>query len=117
MSMIYFKLYLIHFHSHLYDLYEFLLQAHFNMDNSKTILKFIFILGIWSFLVLGLLKLNDRNVAFSEHFQNPMSRRFLLQRENRYFEATSTTPDGMVLDDVLVDNRQGNFKYKITFLF
>lgn len=76
------------------------------MDKSKTILKFIFVLGIWSFLVLGLLKFNDPGKTFSEHFQEPMSRRFLLQRENRYFEATSTTPDG--LEDVLVDNRQGN---------
>lgn len=79
------------------------------MDKSKTILKFIFVLGIWSFFVLGLLKLNDRNTKLSEHFQTPMSRRFLLQRENRYFEATSTTPDGTLLDDVLVDNRQGNY--------
>lgn len=77
------------------------------MDKSTTILKFIFVLGIWSFLVLGLLKLNDRNATFSDHFPiTSMSRRFLLQRDNHYFEATSTTSDG-TLDDVLVDNRQG----------
>lgn len=86
------------------------------MDKSKTILKFIFVLCIWSFLVLGILKLNYQNVILSEHFQTPMSRRFLLQKENRYFDGTSTTPDGTVLDDVLVDNRQGNYSQLINKL-
>lgn len=76
------------------------------MPNSKTILKFFFALGVWSFLVIGLFRIHGQNVLLSqEHPSAPLSGRLLLQKENRYFEATSTTTDR--IDDVLIDNRQG----------
>ncbi|KAJ6639872.1 hypothetical protein Bhyg_12619 [Pseudolycoriella hygida] len=75
------------------------------MDKSKIILRCIFVLGIWSFFIM--LKFNDKSNTLSEHFQTPMVRRYLLQRQNRYIEPTSTTSDGASSDDVLVDNRQG----------
>lgn len=76
------------------------------MPNSKTILKFFFALGVWSFVVIGLFKIHGQNVLLKEHPPAPLSGRLLLQKENRYFEATSTTTDR--IDDVLIDNRQGN---------
>lgn len=75
------------------------------MPNSKTILKFFFALGVWSFLVIGLFRIHGQNVLMHEHQQAPLNGRLLLQKENRYYEATSTTTDR--IDDVLIDNRQG----------
>lgn len=78
------------------------------MPNSKTILKFFFALGVWSFLVIGLFRIHGQNVLLQEHPPAPLSGRLLLQKENRYFEATSTTTDR--IDDVLIDNRQGKIR-------
>lgn len=78
------------------------------MPNSKTILKFFFALGVWSFLVIGLIKLHGTHVDYENHPPLAMSGRLLLQKENRYFEATSTTTDRLLPFDVLTDNRQGN---------
>lgn len=78
------------------------------MPNSKSILKVIFALGVWSFLVIGLVKLHGNNVMLEEYPQAPLSGRLLLQKDNRFnFEATSTTTDRILPHDVLVDSRQG----------
>lgn len=77
-------------------------------NSSKTILKFFFGLGVWSFVVIGLFKLHGQNVILQDHPQVPVSGRLLLQKENRYFEGTSTTTDRILPHDVLIDNRQGN---------
>lgn len=77
------------------------------MPNSKTILKFIFGLGVWSFVVLGLFKLHGQHIILTNHPQAPLSGRLLLQKDSRYFEATSTTTDRIPPLDVLIDSRQG----------
>lgn len=78
------------------------------MPNSKSILKVLFALGVWSFLVIGLVKLHGNNVMLEEYPQAPLSGRLLLQKDNRFnFEATSTTTDRILPHDVLVDSRQG----------
>lgn len=83
------------------------------MPNSKTILKFFFALGVWSFVVIGLFKLHGQHVILQEHPQAPMNGRLLLQKEIRYFEATSTTTDRILPHDVLIDNRQGKRSHNI----
>lgn len=78
------------------------------MPNSKSILKLIFALGVWSFVVIGLFKLHGNNVILEESHQVPLSGRLLLQKDMRFnFEATSTTTDRILPHDVLVDSRQG----------
>lgn len=78
------------------------------MPNSKSILKLIFALGVWSFVVIGLFKLHGNNVILEESPQVPLSGRLLLQKDMRFnFEATSTTTDRILPHDVLVDSRQG----------
>ncbi|XP_055611812.1 uncharacterized protein LOC129758338 [Uranotaenia lowii] len=80
---------------------------------TRIVFKFIFGLGIWSFLVLGFFKLNGDSVAQHQFQQAPINGRLLLNKDNRWTgnEATSTTTDryaspmGAGVDEVLVDNR------------
>lgn len=68
----------------------------------------MFALGVWSLVVIGLVKLHGNNVMLEEYPQGAMSGRLLLQKDNRFnFEATSTTTDRVLPHDVLVDSRQG----------
>lgn len=78
------------------------------MLNRKFILKILFALGIWSFVLLGLYKIHDYQVVEFEHLPKiAKNGRLLLQKDNRYVEATSTTTDQQILpNDVLTDNRQ-----------
>lgn len=82
---------------------------------TRVVFKFIFGLGIWSFLVLGFFKLNGDPVTQHQFQQTPINGRLLLNKDNRWTgnEATSTTTDryaspvGAGVDEVLVDNRAG----------
>lgn len=80
------------------------------MPNSKTILKFMCALGVWSFILIGLFKLQGHHVVLQDHELISLSGRLLLQKENRYVEATSTTTDHIPQADVLIDNRQGEYR-------
>lgn len=90
------------------------------MLNQKFILKILFALGIWSFVLLGLYKIHDYQVVEFERLPNiAKNGRLLLQKDNKYGEATSTTTDQQILPaDVLIDNRQGElvFYYFINFI-
>lgn len=78
------------------------------MPNSKSILKILFALGVWSFVVIGLVKIHSNNMILDDYQQIPMSGRLLLQKDSKFnFEATSTTTDRILPSDVLVDRRQG----------
>lgn len=87
------------------------------MINRKLILKFIFALGIWSFLLLGLFKLHETHVIELEQPAGQLNVRLLLQKDNRYIDATSTTTDRIIPADVLIDNRQGMFNSLLFFKF
>lgn len=88
----------------------------YKMINRKLILKFIFALGVWSFLLLGLFKLHETHVIELETPSGQFNGRLLLQKDNRYVEATSTTTDRFIPADVLIDNRQGMFNSFFLFL-
>lgn len=78
------------------------------MPNSKSILKVIFALSVWSFVVIGLVKLHNNNVIIEDYAQGQLNGRLLLQKESRFnFDGTSTTTDRILPPEVLVDNRQG----------
>lgn len=78
------------------------------MPNSKSILKILFALGVWSFVVIGLFKIHSNNIVLEDYPQAPMSGRLLLQKDSKFnFEATSTTTDRVLPLDVLIDSRQG----------
>lgn len=82
------------------------------MPNSKSILKILFALGVWSFVVIGLFKIHSNNIVLEDYQQAPMSGRLLLQKESKFnLEATSTTTDRILPLDVLVDSRQGSYYY------
>ena len=78
------------------------------MINTKSILKFLFGLCVWSFVVIGLIKLHsDQRVRHDEQPETLINNgRLLLQKENKYIEATSTTNDYLIAD-ILVDRRTG----------
>lgn len=83
-------------------------SSNINMPNSKSILKLMFALGVWSFVVIGLVKLHGHNVILDEYPQAPLSGRLLLQKDSKtFFDATSTTTDKVLPYDVLIDSRQG----------
>ncbi|KAL1398749.1 hypothetical protein pipiens_008719 [Culex pipiens pipiens] len=97
---------------------------------TRVVFKFIFGLGIWSFLVLGFFKLNGDQVTPHQFQQTPINGRLLLNKDNRWTgnEATSTTTDryaspvGAGVDEVLVDNRAGHYFFaqmipRLTFKF
>lgn len=86
------------------------------MPNSKSILKILFALGVWSFVVIGLFKIHSNNIVLEDYPQAPMSGRLLLQKDSKFnFEATSTTTDRILPLDVLIDSRQGKQFVSIYF--
>lgn len=89
------------------------------MPNSKSILKILFGLGVWSFVVIGLFKIRSSNIVLDDYQQAPMSGRLLLQKESKFnFEATSTTTDRVLPLDVLIDSRQGKYcRFNFVFFF
>lgn len=95
-------------------------MSHRMSPKTRVVFKFIFGLGIWSFLVLGFFKLNGDPVMPHQFQQSPINGRLLLNKDNRWTgnEATSTTTDRYLspaglagamagVDEVLVDNRAG----------
>ncbi|XP_050069299.1 uncharacterized protein LOC126557535 [Anopheles maculipalpis] len=93
-------------------------MSHRMSSKTRVVFKFIFGLGIWSFLVLGFFKLNGDPVMQHQFQQSPINGRLLLNKDNRWTgnEATSTTTDRYLspaglagamagVDEVLVDNR------------
>lgn len=96
----------------------------FAMNNvQRNFFKFLFILAVWSFLLIGLIKLNsDSNdlssvslVTSQSYFKKIPLHRNLLQKEKwnqNFIDQTSTTAaaDRMMTfidHEVLVDNRTG----------
>lgn len=94
---------------------------------TKLVFKFIFGLAVWSFLMIGLVKLNNDQMTrgvippASMQQMQPINSRLLLQKENRWaFEGTPKTTDRFVqmltAEEVLVDNRNGRLLFVITYL-
>lgn len=91
------------------------------MNNvQRNFFKFLFILGVWSFLLIGLIKINNVNIdlpldtsAASQLYVRKIPlHRNLLEREKFFGDPTSTTsqPDrtyAIAHNDVLIDNRTG----------
>lgn len=77
--------------------------------NAKVILKFLCLMGLWSTVLIGLMKLHTNHVNTQMDDSGPggiKSGRLLLQKETRFFqEATSTTTEKYLPLDVLIDNR------------
>lgn len=86
------------------------------MPKSRVILKILFSLSVWSFVMIGLFKLHGNNVILQEHVPVPISGRLLLQKDNKYMDPTSTTTDRNVPADVLVDNRTGKLRVSFQYL-
>lgn len=80
---------------------------------TKLVFKFIFGLGVWSFLVLGLIKINNDQISPTQVIeQMPINGRLLLQKENKWtIEGTPKTTERfmqmLTAEDVLVDSRNG----------
>lgn len=75
--------------------------------NAKVILKFVCLMGVWSMVLLCLVKLHT-NYSPGDEEGGPggiKSGRLLLQKETRFQEATSTTTEKFMPVDVLIDNR------------
>lgn len=106
------------------------MKPHSLTPKTKLVFKFIFALGVWSFLVLGLVKLN--NDQFTPQAMpmaggggggasgsggasgQPINGRLLLQKENKWtMEGTPKTTERFMqmitAEEVLVDNRSGKF--------
>lgn len=96
-----------------------------DMNNvQKNFFKFLFILAVWSFLLIGLIKINNDNVDISgaslvsqTYLKKIPIHRNLLQKEkwNLLLDQTSTTSASERLmtfidNEVLVDNRTGMLK-------
>lgn len=97
------------------------------MPSSKTLIKFVFVLIIWSFLIIGLIKLHNQSEFVQNHTNAPIISKWqLLQKENIFAEATlttahhlqpleesssteasSNTADHLLPLDVLIDDREG----------
>ncbi|KAH8289253.1 uncharacterized protein [Drosophila kikkawai] len=75
------------------------------MAHSKVILKILFSLCVWSFVIIGLFKMHGTNLVPQEYQQVPLNGRILLQKDMRYAETTSTTTDHFDPSEILVDNR------------
>lgn len=77
--------------------------------NAKVILKFLCLMGVWSTVLIGLMKLHTSHVITQTDEGGPgamKSGRLLLQKETRFFqEATSTTTEKYMPLDVLIDSR------------
>ena len=91
----------------------------------RNIFKFLFILGVWSFLLIGLIKLNNDNIDISSSIlasqgylkKIPLNGRVLLQKEkwnaNNLEQTSTTTASDRLMSfiqsdaEVLIDNRTG----------
>lgn len=76
--------------------------------NGKVILKFMCLLGVWSMVLIGLFKLHTNHIILQEEHSsliNGGGGRGLLQKEVRFPDATSTTTEKFMPNDVLIDNR------------
>lgn len=87
----------------------------------RNFFKFLFILAVWSFLLIGLIKINNDNIDLSGVSLTPQTylkkipiHRNLLQKEkwNALVDQTSTTSASekfmtFIDNEVLVDNRTG----------
>lgn len=98
------------------------MKPHSLTPKTKLVFKFIFGLGVWSFLMLGLVKLNSDQVSRQQQQviqeMQPISGRLLLQKENRWaFEGTPKTTERfmqlLTAEDVLVDNRNGGLFFSL----
>lgn len=93
-----------------------------DMNNvQRNFFKFLFILAVWSFLLIGLVKINNDNIDLSggsitsqSYLKKIPIHRNLLQKEkwNQLLDQTSTTSASEKLmtfidNEVLVDNRTG----------
>lgn len=96
------------------------MKPHSLTPKTKLVFKFIFALGVWSFLVLGLVKLNNdqftpqmvQQMQQQQQLHQPINGRLLLQKENKWtMEGTPKTTERFMqmitAEDVLVDNRSG----------
>lgn len=80
------------------------------MARTKVILKILFTLCVWSFVIIGVFKMQGNNIVPQEYVSVPLSGRILLQKDMlRYAETTSTTTDRFDPSEILVDNRTGEF--------
>lgn len=95
------------------------------MNNvQRNFFKFLFILAVWSFLLIGLIKINNDNIDISgstlvssqAYLKKIPLHRNLLQKEkwNQMLDQTSTTFASERLmtymdNEVLVDNRTGKY--------
>lgn len=86
------------------------------MLNPKSIIKVLCALSVWSFVVIGLVKLHSQHVIVDEYNPHaPLSGRLLLQKDNKMFlEATSTTTDKILPHEVLIDSRQGEWTLSLS---
>lgn len=76
------------------------------MSSSKIILKILFTLCVWSFVVIGLFKIHDSHIISQDYVNVPINGRILLQKQNQYnMDLTSTTTDRFDPFEILVDNR------------
>lgn len=81
------------------------------MASSKIILKVLFSLCVWSFVIIGLFKMHGNNIVPQEYVTAQLSGRILLQKDMlRYGEVTSTTTDRFDPSEILVDNRTGKYE-------
>jgi len=99
------------------------------MNNvQRNFFKFLFILAVWSFLLIGLIKINNDNIDLSavslvtsqSYLRKIPLHRNLLQKEKwnqaNFLEQTSTTSASERLssfmdNEVLVDNRTGKLTH------
>lgn len=81
--------------------------------NTKTLIKIVLGLGAWSFLIIGLVKLQGRFgfATVGKDDSTPVAQP-VLQKESEPVETTTTAPaittKRAYPDDVLTDNRPGN---------
>lgn len=88
------------------------------MPRTNVILKILFTLCVWSFVIIGVFKMQGTNIVPQEYSSMPLSGRILLQKDMlRYVETTSTTTDRFDPSEILVDNRTGKYKYCSTVFF
>lgn len=103
------------------------------MNNvQRNFFKFLFVLAVWSFILIGLIKLNNDNIDLSSvslvtsqsYLKKIPLHRNLLQKEKwnqNFIDQTSTTssaPDhvmSFIDNEVLVDNRTGNLTFFLHF--
>lgn len=95
------------------------MKPHHNLTpKTKLVFKFIFALGVWSFLVLGLIKINNDQILPQQVIQEmPINSRLLLQKESKWTAAEGTPKTTerfmqmLTAEEVLVDSRNGESRF------